>query len=129
PHPALYSGGTLQRGQPERPPRHHLGSSPPLTRTFTTFQEDPIVPPQSVFGISVVFSFVAWGIVTHQYIWPALGSRPRADALRPILLLHSFRFVGLGSWSQALSLPSCRSHSHDLLRTATCRRRSWLCFR
>lgn len=31
----------------------------------------------------------------RRYIWPALRSRPRADALRPILLLHSFRFVGL----------------------------------
>jgi hypothetical protein len=48
-----------------------------------------------VFGISVAFGFVVWGIVTYQYIWPALGSRPRADALRPILLLHAFRFVGL----------------------------------
>jgi len=48
-----------------------------------------------IFGISVAFSFVAWGIIAHQYIWPSLGSRPRADALRPILLLHSFRFVGL----------------------------------
>jgi hypothetical protein len=53
------------------------------------------VPPQLIFGISVAFSFVAWGLVTHQYIWPALASRPRADALRPLLLLHSFRFVGL----------------------------------
>jgi hypothetical protein len=50
---------------------------------------------QLIFGISVAFSFVVWGIVTYQYIWPALGSQPRADALRPILLLHSFRFVGL----------------------------------
>jgi hypothetical protein len=53
------------------------------------------VPPQLVFGISVVFSLGVWGIVTYQYIWPALVSQPRADALRPILLLHSFRFVGL----------------------------------
>jgi hypothetical protein len=53
------------------------------------------VPPQLVFGISVVFSFGVWGIVTYQYIWPALVRQPRADALRPILLLHSFRFVGL----------------------------------
>jgi hypothetical protein len=53
------------------------------------------VSPQLVFGISVVFSFGVWGIVTYQYIWPALVRQPRADALRPILLLHSFRFVGL----------------------------------
>lgn len=53
------------------------------------------MPPQLLFGVSVLFSFVAWGIVTQQYIWPVLRGRSRADALRPILLLHSFRFVGL----------------------------------
>jgi hypothetical protein len=53
------------------------------------------VSPQAAFGISVVLSFVAWGIVAARYIWPALHSKPRADALRPLLLLHAFRFVGL----------------------------------
>ena len=48
-----------------------------------------------LFGISVLFGFLAWGIVTRQYLWPVLRSQPRAHALRPILLLHSFRFVGL----------------------------------
>ncbi len=51
--------------------------------------------PQALFGISVAFGFLAWGIVTRQYIWPALHIRQPADALRPILLLHSFRFIGL----------------------------------
>ncbi len=50
---------------------------------------------QLLFGISVAFSFVAWGAVAQQYLWPALRSRSRTDALRPILVLHSFRFVGL----------------------------------
>src|SRR6516162_8587052 len=31
----------------------------------------------------------------RQYLWPALRSQSRTNALRPILLLHSFRFVGL----------------------------------
>jgi len=53
------------------------------------------VPPQALFGISIGLGFVAWGVVTRQYIWPTLRVRQRADALRPILLLHSFRFVGL----------------------------------
>jgi hypothetical protein len=51
--------------------------------------------PQVSFGISVALGFVAWGVVAGRYVWPALRTRPRADALRPILLLHSFRFVGL----------------------------------
>jgi hypothetical protein len=53
------------------------------------------VSQQAIFGISVLFSFAAWGIVTQQYIWPALADRSRADALRPLLTFHCFRFVGL----------------------------------
>jgi hypothetical protein len=53
------------------------------------------VSPQALFGISVGLGFLAWGIVARQYIWPALRLRHSTDALRPILLLHSFRFVGL----------------------------------
>ena len=51
--------------------------------------------PQVVFGISVLQGFVVWGMIGAQYIWPALRGRPRAEALRPLLLLHAFRFVGL----------------------------------
>jgi hypothetical protein len=50
---------------------------------------------QLAFFVSIAFSFIAWGIVAARYIWPGLHLRPRADALRPLLILHSFRFVGL----------------------------------
>jgi hypothetical protein len=48
-----------------------------------------------LFGTSVALGFVAWGIVAACYLWPALRNQPRARALRPLLLLHSFRFIGL----------------------------------
>ncbi len=51
--------------------------------------------PGALFGISILLGFVTWGIVAARYFWPALRERSRADALRPILLLHAFRFVGL----------------------------------
>src|SRR5262245_42830847 len=51
--------------------------------------------PQAVFDISVLLGLVVWGIIGARDIWPALRRRPRAEALRPLLLLHSFRFVGL----------------------------------
>ncbi|HEX9464356.1 MAG TPA: hypothetical protein VGB82_17295 [Alphaproteobacteria bacterium] len=51
--------------------------------------------PQLCFFVSIAFSFVAWGIVTARYIWPELRLRQRAEALRPLLILHSFRFIGL----------------------------------
>jgi hypothetical protein len=51
--------------------------------------------PQVCFFVSIAFSFVAWGIVAVRYIWPELRDRQRDDALRPLLILHSFRFEGL----------------------------------
>jgi len=45
--------------------------------------------------VSIAFSLIAWGIVTARYIWPELRLRERAEALRPLLMLHSFRFIGL----------------------------------
>ena len=50
---------------------------------------------QICFFASIAFSIVAWGIVTARYIWPKLRLRPRAEALRPLLVLHAFRFLGL----------------------------------
>jgi hypothetical protein len=45
--------------------------------------------------MSIALSFIVWGIITARYIWPGLRLRPRAEALRPLLILHSFRFIGL----------------------------------
>jgi hypothetical protein len=50
---------------------------------------------QLLFGVSVGFGFLVWGIIAWRYIWPALRTRSRRDALTPVLLLHSFRYVGL----------------------------------
>ncbi len=50
---------------------------------------------QLAFFVSIAFSLIAWGVVTARYIWPELRLRRGADALRPLLVLHSFRFVGL----------------------------------
>jgi hypothetical protein len=51
--------------------------------------------PQLCFFVSIAFSFIAWGMVAIRYIWPKLRVLPRAEALRPLLVLHSFRFIGL----------------------------------
>ncbi|MGA7315568.1 MAG: hypothetical protein WBX22_16505 [Silvibacterium sp.] len=54
------------------------------------------MPQQMIwFFVSIAFSFIAWGIVAARYMWPELRLRPRVEALRPLLILHSFRFVGL----------------------------------
>ncbi len=49
----------------------------------------------ALFGISAAFGLTVWGVVARQYIWPALRERPSPENLRPILLLHGFRFLGL----------------------------------
>ena len=50
---------------------------------------------QICFFVSIVFSFIAWGVVAGSVIWPELRRRQRSEALRPLLMFHSFRFVGL----------------------------------
>jgi hypothetical protein len=51
--------------------------------------------PAALFGISTGFSLIAWGIASALYLWPHLRGQKRSEAMRPLLLLHSFRFVGL----------------------------------
>jgi hypothetical protein len=50
---------------------------------------------QVIFGLSVLMGLVVWGLIGARYIWPALRLRPRTEALRPLLLLHAFRYIGL----------------------------------
>jgi hypothetical protein len=70
--------------------------------------------PQLCFFTSIAFSMIAWGIVTSRYIWPELCLRQRTEALRPLLILHSFRFVGLAFIVPGVvspDLPSVFAHS------------------
>ncbi|MGH9682590.1 MAG: hypothetical protein ACRD4S_03120 [Candidatus Acidiferrales bacterium] len=70
--------------------------------------------PQLWFFLSIAFSLIAWGIVTARYIWPELSPRPRAEALQPLLILHSFRFIGLAFLVPGVvspDLPSAFAHS------------------
>jgi len=57
--------------------------------------EPQVTYVQLLFGISAAFGFVAWGVVTALYIWPQLQGQSRTEALRPLLALHGFRFIGL----------------------------------
>jgi hypothetical protein len=48
-----------------------------------------------IWGITVAFGFLAWSVFAAQYIWPAISKREQGGALRPILVLHGFRYIGL----------------------------------
>jgi hypothetical protein len=58
-------------------------------------QKGSIMPSPVLFGISVAFGLAVWGVVVWDYIWPALSERPSPENLKPILLFHAFRFLGL----------------------------------
>ena len=69
---------------------------------------------QLAFFASIAFSLTAWGMVAARYIWPELRFRQRAEALRPLLILHSFRFIGLAFLVPgvvSVGLPSAFAHS------------------
>jgi hypothetical protein len=53
------------------------------------------MPSLPTFFVSIAFGFIAWAIVTARYIWPGLRHKQRAEALRPVLILHTFRYLGL----------------------------------
>lgn len=55
------------------------------------------MPIPLIWGVTVAFGFLAWGVFAAQYVWPVISKRERADALRPILVLHGFRYVGLAA--------------------------------
>src|SRR5215831_14463190 len=69
---------------------------------------------QFAFFASIAFSLIAWGMVAARYIWPELRLRSRAEALEPLLILHSFRFIGLSFLVPGVvssDLPSAFAHS------------------
>src|SRR5260370_25670463 len=66
------------------------------------------------FFVSIVLSLIAWGIVAARYIGQELRHRQRAEALRPLLILHSFRFIGLAFLIPGVvspDLPAAFAHS------------------
>jgi hypothetical protein len=69
--------------------------------------------PQLAFFVSVAFGLIVWGIVAARYIWPELRHKRREEALRPVLILHSFRYLGLATLVPgvvSLDLPSAFAH-------------------
>src|SRR5215471_18405145 len=69
---------------------------------------------QFAFFVSIAFSVVAWGVATARYIWPELRLRSRPQALRPLLILHTFRSIGLAFVVPGVvspDLPSAFAHA------------------
>lgn len=47
------------------------------------------------FAASVAFGMLAWGAVCLNYVWPRIRDLPLHAAVRPILHLNLFRYIGL----------------------------------
>ena len=60
----------------------------------------------ALFGLSVLMSFLAFGIVTKLYIWPWLRGMPREDSLLALVVPHTFRFIGLSFLVPGVVSPS-----------------------
>jgi hypothetical protein len=60
----------------------------------------------ALFGLSILMSFLAFGIVTRLYIWPRVDVAAREDAIAALAAPHMFRFVGLGFLVPGVVSPS-----------------------
>ena len=48
-----------------------------------------------ILPLSIVLSCLSFGLIGKWYVMPLLASMPRTRALTPLLLLHSFRHIGM----------------------------------
>jgi len=64
---------------------------------------------EALFGISILMSFIAFGIVVNVYIWPNVRNLQREAALVPLIVPHVFRFVGLSFLVPGVVGPSLQS--------------------
>ena len=46
-------------------------------------------------AVSVALGVVIFSLIARWYVMPALATRPRTDALIPLVLPHAFRYIGL----------------------------------
>jgi hypothetical protein len=60
----------------------------------------------ALFGLSVLLSFCAFGVVTILYILPRLRVMNREDAITALVVPHSFRFIGLSFLVPGVVSPS-----------------------
>jgi hypothetical protein len=61
-----------------------------------------------ILPLSIVLSLVSHGLIAAWYVMPALAGLPRAKALTPLLLPHTFRHIGM-----AFLLPGVTAEALD----------------
>ena len=53
------------------------------------------MPIDFILPISMVMALIGWSLAFHWYVRPRLSRRSFSTAMRPLLLLHGFRYIGL----------------------------------
>lgn len=53
------------------------------------------MPTDLILPLSIALSMTAWSLIIYLYAHPFARRFPAAEIIQPILLLHSFRYVGL----------------------------------
>ena len=48
-----------------------------------------------ILPLSIVLGSLSFGLIAKWYVMPLLVTLPRGKALTPLLLLHSFRYIGM----------------------------------
>ncbi len=57
--------------------------------------EASAMPMNLIIPVSILMGIIIFTMIARWYLMPALRSLPRARAFEPILLFHSFRYIGL----------------------------------
>src|SRR5262245_17678141 len=60
----------------------------------------------ALFGLSILMSFLAFGIVIKVFVWPRVRVMRRPDALILLVIPHTFRFLGLSFLIPGVVSPS-----------------------
>ena len=59
-----------------------------------------------IFPVQVVLALITMGALARWYVAPRLARLPRESALQPLLVVQTFRYIGLGFLAPALVRPS-----------------------
>ena len=64
------------------------------------------MPLDPIFGLSILGSFIAFGLIARIYVWPGIQTAEIYDALPLLIAPHMLRFAGLSFLELGVVSPS-----------------------
>src|SRR5262249_25017033 len=92
--------------RPRHPTRSDAAMARQATRATSIAATRGSMSSDALFGLSILMSFLAFANVTKVYIWPRLRVMHRTNALMPLVIPHTFRFIGLSFLIPGVVSPS-----------------------